>query len=193
MYDTGTYTFIADYLPWASGDGMEHRNSTILSSSSSLAQERDGFARHGVSRVFPFAWNVERIRPAALEPFGFEDANMSPDLWFAEGFTSYYTPLFIRRAGITTNADFARAISGGLNAVINSPARDIFNPTEMSMQAPFADRASSSVDPLNFANIFYFLLHLGIGRGIKPGPDVEGQRSIAGWIYAAPLDETRQN
>src|SRR5690606_389596 len=27
-FDTGTYTFIADYLPWANGDGMEHRNST---------------------------------------------------------------------------------------------------------------------------------------------------------------------
>src|SRR5690606_34449295 len=29
-FDFGTYTFIADYLPWARGDGMEHRNSTIL-------------------------------------------------------------------------------------------------------------------------------------------------------------------
>src|SRR5699024_9031729 len=35
-YDYGTYTFIADYLPYASGDGMEHRNSTILTSSRPL-------------------------------------------------------------------------------------------------------------------------------------------------------------
>ncbi len=29
-YDFGTYTFIADYMPQISGDGMEHRNSTII-------------------------------------------------------------------------------------------------------------------------------------------------------------------
>ncbi|RZJ37304.1 MAG: M61 family peptidase, partial [Brevundimonas sp.] len=37
-FDYGTYTFIADYLPHVSGDGMEHRNSTILSGSRSLAE-----------------------------------------------------------------------------------------------------------------------------------------------------------
>ena len=38
-YDFGTYTFIADYLPWVSGDGMEHRNSTILASAGSLVSQ----------------------------------------------------------------------------------------------------------------------------------------------------------
>ena len=151
-FDGGTYTFIADYLPWASGDGMEHRNSTILSSTGSLENNALGLLGT-VSHEFFHAWNVERIRPAALEPFDFEEANMSAELWFAEGFTSYYTPLFIRRAGLTTDADYARSISGGLNFVINSPARAIFNPMEMAMQAPFADRASSA-DPMNFANTF---------------------------------------
>ena len=31
-FEGNTYTFIADYLPWANGDAMEHRNSTALSS-----------------------------------------------------------------------------------------------------------------------------------------------------------------
>ena len=70
-FDGGTYTFIADYLPWASGDGMEHRNSTILTSSSSL--ERNAIGLLGtVSHEFIHVWNVERIRPAMLEPFDFE-------------------------------------------------------------------------------------------------------------------------
>src|SRR5215218_5625142 len=30
QYDTGTYTFLADYLPTNDGDGMEHRNSTVV-------------------------------------------------------------------------------------------------------------------------------------------------------------------
>src|SRR4029434_4870163 len=41
-YDGGSYTFIADYLPWANGDGMEHRNSTILTSASSIRANRRG-------------------------------------------------------------------------------------------------------------------------------------------------------
>lgn len=151
-FDGGNYTFIADYLPWASGDGMEHRNSTILTSTGSLANNA-GRLLGTVSHEFFHAWNVERIRPADLEPFNFEQANMAGELWFAEGFTSYYTPLFIRRAGLTSDADYARAISGGLNFVINSPARNFFSPIEMSMQAPFSDRAASS-DPMNFANTF---------------------------------------
>ncbi len=54
-YDGGTYTFLSDYLPWASGDGMEHRNSTVLSSSGALrnpgAAQRH--PRHGGARVLP--------------------------------------------------------------------------------------------------------------------------------------------
>ncbi|MFB3070090.1 MAG: M61 family metallopeptidase, partial [Gemmatimonadales bacterium] len=151
-FDGGTYTFIADYLPWVSGDGMEHRNSTILTSTASLGNSARGLLRT-VSHEFFHAWNVERIRPRTLEPFDFERANMSGELWFAEGFTSYYTPLFIRRAGITTVSDYARSISGGLDFVINAPGRRFFSPVEMSMQAPFVD-AATAVDPTNRGNTF---------------------------------------
>ncbi|MCH8991800.1 MAG: M61 family metallopeptidase [Acidobacteria bacterium] len=151
-FDGGTYTFIADYLPYVSGDGMEHRNSTILASTRAL---RDGPLRllGTVSHEFFHSWNVERIRPRTLEPFDFERANMSRELWFAEGFTSYYTPLFIRRAGLTTVEQYATAISGGLSFVINAPGREYFTPIEMSMQAPFVD-AATAVDPTNRANTF---------------------------------------
>lgn len=151
-FDGGTYTFIADYLPYVSGDGMEHRNSTILASTRSL---RDGPLRvlGTVSHEFFHSWNVERIRPRTLEPFDFERANMSRELWFAEGFTSYYTPLFIRRAGLTTVEQYAAAISGGLSFVINAPGRQYFTPIEMSMQAPFVD-AAMAVDPTNRSNTF---------------------------------------
>ncbi len=151
-FDGGTYTFIADYLPYVSGDGMEHRNSTILSSARAL---RDGPLRvlGTVSHEFFHSWNVERIRPRTLEPFDFERANMSRELWFAEGFTSYYTPLFIRRAGLTTVEQYAAAISGGLSFVINAPGRQYFTPIEMSMQAPFVD-AATAVDPTNRSNTF---------------------------------------
>lgn len=165
-FDGGTYTFIADYLPWASGDGMEHRNSTILASSSSLARNARGLIGT-VSHEFFHAWSVERIRPRGLEPFDFERANMSRELWFAEGFTSYYTPLFLKRAGIRDLEEYARGLSGGIDFVRNSPARVFFGPAEMSMQAPFVD-AATAVDPNNRTNTFisYYTYGSVIGLGL---------------------------
>lgn len=151
-FDFGSYTFIADYLPWVAGDGMEHRNSTILTNTGSLANDMVRVLGT-VSHEFFHAWNVERLRPATLEPFDFEEANMSDALWFAEGFTSYYGPLTMRRGGVTDDVAYAATLGGMLNTVINSPGRRYFSPIEMSMQAPFVD-AATAVDPNNRANTF---------------------------------------
>src|SRR5699024_3277376 len=142
-YDYGSYTFIADYLPQANGAGMEHPNSTILTTPRRLA--RDGWTRNisTLSQDFLPRWNVERVRPKSLEPFDFMEANMSDALWFAEGFTSYYDDLTIRRAGLTSNKEYAADWAGTLNYVLNSPGNSYYNPIEMSRQAPFVDAATS--------------------------------------------------
>jgi predicted metalloprotease with PDZ domain len=62
-------------------------------------------------------WNVERIRPRSLEPFNLERANESSELWLAEGFTQYYGPLAMRRAGLIEIGDVARTLASVLNAV----------------------------------------------------------------------------
>ena len=152
-YDYGRYTFLACYMPNASGDGMEHRNSTILTKTDALG---DGGMKGNIGTVaheFFHGWNVERIRPADLEPFSFSEVNMSRNLWFAEGFTSYYTGLILHRAGITSEKEYIEGLSGTFNYVWNSPATQYFNPMEMSMQAPFVD-AAKSVDPVNRENTF---------------------------------------
>lgn len=151
-FDHGTYTFIADYLPYASGDGMEHRNSTVVASTRSL-YEADFDQLATISHEFFHAWNVERIRPVSLEPFDFERANMSPNLWFAEGITSYYTGLVMMRAGQLTADEFHEELADVINTVTFSPGRSFFSAEEMSMQAPFRD-AASSIDPSNFSNTF---------------------------------------
>ena len=90
-YETGTYTFLGDYVPWGGGDGMEHRNSTVVASATSFKNPEAVRAVLGtVAHEFFHCWNVERIRPKTLEPFNFEDANISGELWLAEGFTQYY-------------------------------------------------------------------------------------------------------
>jgi len=169
-FDYGTYTFIADYLPYASGDGMEHRNSTVLTSSRSLEVQHDNIGT--LAHEFFHAWNVERIRPRSLEPFDFEEANLSGELWFAEGFTSYYDDLTLKRASITDLDRFARDITGSLDAIVNSPGRRIFSPIGMSEQAAFVD-AAVSIDPTNRENTYasYYpygaVLALGLDLSIR--------------------------
>ena len=164
-FDFNEYTFLACYIPNASGDGMEHRNSTILTSTRSLAN--GGMERNigTVSHEFFHAWNVERIRPKSLEPFNFEEANMSGELWFAEGFTSYYTNLILCRAAIITDKQYINGLNGTFNYVWNSPARQFFNPIEMSYQAPFVD-AATSVDPVNRENTFISYYSYGSVLGL---------------------------
>ena len=180
-YDHGTYTFIADYLPWASGDGMEHRNSTIISSTGTLARNKNGLLGT-LAHEFFHSWNMERIRSAQIEPFDFFRANPSDALWFGEGFTSYFDALSIRRAGLLTDSAYARNLQGNVDVVTNAPGRRFFNALEMAQQAPFVD-AATSIDPQNRGNTFisYYTYGAAIGLGLDltlrqkfPGKDLNG-------------------
>ena len=145
-FDYGSYTFLADYMPQVSGDGMEHRNSTVVTTPTPLDGSNAG-QLSTISHEFFHAWNVERLRPRELEPFDFTRADATPSLWFAEGFTNYYGPLMLRRAGLTDIDNWAKTTTGALNTVLFSPARRNGGPQEMSLRAPFAD-AATSVDPV---------------------------------------------
>jgi predicted metalloprotease with PDZ domain len=164
-YDYGEYIFLGCYIPNATGDGMEHRNSTIVTSTRSLANGGIDGNIGTVSHEFFHCWNVERIRPQSLEPFDFEDANMSGELWFAEGFTSYYDDLTLTRAGLITHEDYIKGLAGTFNYVWNSPGRQFFNPIEMSYQAPFVD-AARSVDDVNRGNTFISYYSYGSMLGL---------------------------
>lgn len=151
-YEPGTYTFIADYLPWANGDGMEHRNSTIITSTGAIATNRTGLLGT-VAHEFFHNWNVERIRPKTLEPFDFERANMSGELWLAEGFTQYYGPLTLRRADLVDLSDTLDDFHDLIASVRNQPGRAFRSPEEMSRMAPFAD-GGRTIDRTNWADTY---------------------------------------
>jgi len=164
-YDYGKYTFQACYMPNVSGDGMEHRNSTVLTDVTSLSNGGMKENIGTVSHEFFHSWNVERIRPSNLEPFDFSKANMSGSLWFAEGFTSYYTNLILCRAQIISPEEYVESLNKNFNYVWTSPAREYFNPIEMSYQAPFVD-AAKSIDPVNRENTFISYYSYGSVLGL---------------------------
>jgi predicted metalloprotease with PDZ domain len=184
-YDNGTYTFLLDYLPYVNGDGMEHRDSTVITGTRDIhdsAVQLIGTVAH----EFFHSWNVKRIRPKSLEPFDYEHADMSGELWFAEGFTNYYGPLALQRAGLTNLDRFTRSMSGAISQVLTAPGRKVHTIVEMSRMAPFVDAATAN-DPTNYANTFisYYTygqaLALGIDLAIRenfPG------KSLDDWMKA---------
>ena len=167
-FETNTYTFLSTYLPWASGDGMEHRNSTSLTNSGALRNpnQRQGILGT-VAHEFFHAWNMERVRSAGVEPFDFEEADMSDDLWLGEGFTNYFDSLVQVRAGITTIDQFAGELGGVINTVVLSPGRMFRSAVDMSRLAPFVD-AAVSIDETAWPNIFisYYTYGQAIGLGL---------------------------
>jgi predicted metalloprotease with PDZ domain len=184
-YDTGSYTFLVDFLPYASGDGMEHRDSTVISGALDLHGQAQR-AIETVSHEFFHSWNVKRIRPKSLEPFDFERADMSGELWFAEGFTNYYGILVLRRAGLSTLDEFAKDMGAAVNAVLNDPGNKVLSAVGMSEQAPFVD-AARSIDPTNTAN--NFISYYTYGQALAFGIDLAIRarnpgKSLDDWMRA---------
>ena len=152
-YDYGNYVFLHDVDATNAGDGMEHRNSTSIVQTTPKIAGNENRLLGTFSHEYFHSWNVERIRPKSLEPFNFEHANMSSELWFAEGFTQYYGEMLLVRTGLRNLEGYTRTIAGLVNTVLNTPAAARYSPAQMSRYAVFAD-AGVSIDPNNNANIF---------------------------------------
>jgi predicted metalloprotease with PDZ domain len=150
-YDFGSYTFLASINPYVKGDGMEHRNSTMITSGRVFtgANNHLGVFAH----EFFHCWNVERIRPKTIEPFNFEKSNMSNELWMAEGFTQYYGNLIMKRCSFMEMNDWYATIASFINTKENTPGGIRFSPAENSRNAVFVD-AGVAVDVTNYQNMF---------------------------------------
>ncbi len=165
LFDGGTYTFIFDFLPWVFPDGMEHRNSTLITGNAPLAGEGALRELGTATHEFFHVWNMKRLRDRAIEPFTFERANPSPNLWFGEGFTSYYTTLIRARAGFLPLEGAAAEWGRMVDEVVNSPARRFRSAVQMSEYAPFAD-AAVSVDLVDYPNVFLSYYTWGDALGL---------------------------
>lgn len=177
-FEPGAYTFILDLVPWAKYDAMEHRNSTYISVPSSLATEdarRDVI--EAMAHEFFHVWNVERIRPAGLEPFDFTRENVTCCLWLAEGFTEYYGRLSAHRAGLS--GDFGIEFVGSV--VANRSARQSRTIVEMSEHGPFADAAVSidaNQDERTFISYYEYGATIALALDLSIRDVTGGQQSL---------------
>ncbi len=90
------------------GGGLEHKNSVCMMTGRYATRTRTGYLGWLglVSHEYFHAWNVKRLRPVELGPFDYENENYTANLWVAEGVTNYYTDLNVRRAGLSSTAEY---------------------------------------------------------------------------------------
>ena len=150
-FDNGHYTFLASINPYVKGDGMEHRNSTMITLP--VAFNGSDNLLGVFSHEFFHTWNVERIRPKTLEPFNFEKSNMSFELWFAEGFTQYYGELLLERAGFDSLDEYCRTLTTLVNTKENTVGAKRISPVQASSHAVFVD-AVVAIDKTNYSNTY---------------------------------------
>jgi predicted metalloprotease with PDZ domain len=105
--------------------GLEHKDSTLLTSNPSRAATAAGDFRwlSFVSHEYFHAFNVKWLRPVELGPFDFEHPPRTGSLWISEGVTSYYGELLVTRAGLAKPEDFLAAMSSHIEQLQNSPGR----------------------------------------------------------------------
>ena len=149
-YEPGHYTFLADYLPYANGDGMEHRNSTVITSAGSIASTRERSARHGRARVLPL---LERRAHPAEGARAVRFRSREPVRRALAGRRVH--------AVLRTARDAARAARGRrrrppgpsaglIETVAEGPGHLVRSAEEMSRMAPFID-GGRSIDRTNWS------------------------------------------
>ncbi len=107
------------------GGGLEHSDSTLMMAGPFQARTRSGYRDWLglVAHEFFHTWNVKRLRPAALGPFDYENENHTRSLWIAEGITSYYDDLLLRRAGLLTEKQYLAKLGKMIQSLQTTPGR----------------------------------------------------------------------
>jgi predicted metalloprotease with PDZ domain len=126
--------------------GLEHRNSTALICKRAdlprLGQTTSGQPSDGyttllglISHEYFHTWNVKRLRPAEFARYDYTQENYTELLWFFEGFTNYFDDLLLCRAGLIDNAHYLKLLSKTINAVRQTPGRQVQSVAQASRDA----------------------------------------------------------
>lgn len=137
------YTFLFHFAADDhSGDGMEHLTSTQIIEPGALAEPgvyEDALGT--VSHEFFHVWNVKRLRPQELGPWDFTRPLNTRALWVAEGFTTYYGHLMLRRAGLWDDKRFLNRQAETVKRIESAQGSRLMSAEQSSLSAPFIDDA----------------------------------------------------
>ena len=130
------YVFIVHLADKRRG-GLEHERSTTLQVARTgffpreTYEETVALAAHELFH----AWNVKRLRPAALVPYDYAREQYTRLLWWFEGATSYYDRLALVRAGVGDPRRYLKHIGEEWTALVRQPGTAKMSLEEASLTA----------------------------------------------------------
>lgn len=176
------YIFIVhNYL--RGGGGLEHLSSTVLGATRTAYTDEKGYQSFLslVAHEHFHLWNVKRLRPIALGPFDYDNENYTTNLWIAEGFTSYYQDIILRRAQLYPTENYFKLLSDNISALENQPGVNIQPVADASYDAwikayrPNENAVNSTISYYSKGSLIGLLLDLEIiknSNGTKSLDDV---------------------
>ncbi len=119
------------------GGGLEHLDSTLMLARPLGSRKSEDYKRWLglVAHEFFHTWNVKRLRPKNLGPFDYEKENHTKSLWVAEGITSYYDDLLMRRAGLLSETEYLKRLSGQIKGLQTTEGRHVQSLSSASYNA----------------------------------------------------------
>jgi predicted metalloprotease with PDZ domain len=165
------YAFLLMIAPNAYG-GLEHRRSAALLCSAYSFSGRRKYEEllELVSHEFFHLWNVKRIRPRALDPCDYRAEAYTRSLWVAEGVTSYYDRLALRRARLQPIKRYLEKLAEEWGNLLSVPGRHRQSLEEASFDAwiklyrPDENTANSTVSYYLKGSLVALCLDLEIRR-----------------------------
>lgn len=127
--------------------GLEHLNSTLLTSSPMHPAAPTLPWLKFVSHEYFHAINVKRLRPIELGPFDYENPPRTPSLWISEGLTTYYGDLAVTRSGVGSPEDFLAGMSSLIRELQTCPGRLVQSLEQSSLDVWTGSTSGYGGDP----------------------------------------------
>lgn len=159
------YTFLAT---GKGAGGIEHLNSASVGFSGGSMKTREGLQRMlcFLAHEYFHHYNVKRIRPIALGPFDYQQANKTDQLWVSEGLTVYYEYMLVYRAGLMTGEELLHHFQSDIAAYENVSGHLYQSLAQSSegtwSEGPFGGKKDSSISYYQKGPVVGLLLDLAI-------------------------------
>jgi predicted metalloprotease with PDZ domain len=114
--------------------GLEHANSTLLTSSPNQSFPPPNSWLTYVCHEYLHAYNVKRLRPAELEVLDYELPPRTRGLWVSEGLTVYYDIVLTARAGASTQSDALSSFSSEIERLQSAQGRLVQSLEQASLE-----------------------------------------------------------
>ncbi|MEM7183368.1 MAG: PDZ domain-containing protein [Spirochaetota bacterium] len=130
------YLFLLNLTENAYG-GLEHLSSSVNAFSPFQLHKKEKYKQllALLTHEYFHLWNIKRIRPVELGPFDYTKANLTKNLWIAEGITSFFDNFIMMKTGLFSGEEYLKELYSDIERVEASPGQTWMSLEESSLTA----------------------------------------------------------